>query len=99
MTRTFTENLFLRKFRQLSPAGRGEVLKYARWLLDAEEHDRMAGIGNDVSNDVSEKRADDSNERRKGKKLLLMIQKQLARLGIASTLPVLCLACLAGLRP
>ena len=88
------ENRFLRKLRELSPAGRGEVLKYARWLLDTEEQERLAGIGNEASED----RANDGHGRRKVKKLLLMIQKQLARWGIASTLPVLCFGCLAEFR-
>ena len=70
MPKTIVENQFLREFRELSPAGRGEVFKYARWLLDIERQESLTGSNDSESEDMSR-----SLKRKANKRLLLIIRK------------------------
>ena len=73
------ENQFLRELRKLSPAGKGEVFMYARWLLDMEKRERLAALRDNMLDD----QVHSLHESGKSKKPLPVIQKWLSNWGFS----------------
>ena len=79
MSKKTMRDQFLREFGKLSPAGRGEVFEYARWLLDIEKQERLAALRDNASED----RAHDSYESGRSRRPLLAMQKWLSNWGFS----------------
>ena len=79
MSKKTMRDQFLREFRKLSPAGRGEVFKYAQWMLDIEKQERMAVIRDNAFED----QVNDSHRNERNKRPLLAMQKWLSNWGFS----------------
>ena len=79
MSKKTMRDQFLREFRKLSPVGRGEVFKYAQWMLDIEKQERLAALRDNAFED----QVNDSHGVRINKRPLLAMQKWLSNWGFS----------------
>ena len=79
MPKTRMKNQFLKEFRKLSPVGKGEVFKYARWSMNIEKQERLASL----KGNASEGQANDSYENWRNKRPLLVMQRWLPNWGVS----------------
>ena len=79
MLKAKIQNQFLREYGKLSPVGRGEVFKYAQWMLDIEKQERMATLRDSAFED----QVNDSHRNGRNKRPLLVMQKWLLNWGFS----------------